>query len=258
MPYTEVRGNLFASGADAYVNTVNCVGAMGKGIALEFRRRYPDMFAHYRRICDDRKLAPGQILPYRKQKPLILNFAIKNDWKHPSKIEWIETCLVKFCGAYRRLGLRSVAFPWMGAMNGGLPLEDIQAVTRKYLRPLADLEIEVYDFDPEAADPLYLALVEFVSAADPADVARLAKLSLRTARLLTELVQSRHPLSFTRLLQWGAFGKDTGDKIYTLALRAAGSSNYSGRYVSQASIFTGSNGQVRSGTSAISDSSPRD
>lgn len=75
------KGNIFNSKAMAVVNTVNCVGAMGKGIALDFKLRFPEMFKEYQRICFQHLLKPGQILPYTKSRPIILNFAIKDDWK---------------------------------------------------------------------------------------------------------------------------------------------------------------------------------
>ena len=90
MAYKEIKGNIFNSKAMAVVNTVNCVGAMGKGIALDFKLRFPEMFKEYQKICFHRMLKPGQILPYTKTKPIILNFAIKDDWKDPSKVVWIE------------------------------------------------------------------------------------------------------------------------------------------------------------------------
>ena len=146
----------------AIVNTVNCVGAMGKGIALDFKLRYPEMFKEYQKICFRRMLKPGQILPYTKTKPIILNFAIKDDWKDPSKVEWIEETLQKFVENYHHMGLTSVAFPWMGAMNGGLPFETIQNLTRKYLSNLSDIDIEVYEFDPNEPCELYMSLEKIV------------------------------------------------------------------------------------------------
>lgn len=162
MAYKEVSGNIFNTKAMAVVNTVNCVGAMGKGIALDFKLRYPEMFKEYQRICFQHLLKPGQILPYKKSSPIILNFAIKDDWKEPSKIEWIEETLKKFVDNYKKLGITSVAFPWMGAMNGGLPIEVIKELTRKYLSILDDIDIEVYDFDPNVPCELYRSLQEIV------------------------------------------------------------------------------------------------
>lgn len=121
MTFVERKGNLFNSTAQTLVNTVNCVGIMGKGVALEFRLRFPDMFEAYRKVCERGTLHPGQVLPYRKGSPWVLNFAVKNDWKHPSRLEWVKECLERFVENYRWLGITSVAFPWIGAMNGGLP-----------------------------------------------------------------------------------------------------------------------------------------
>ena len=162
MSYVEKKGNLFNSKAMAIVNTVNCVGAMGKGIALDFKLRYPEMFKEYQRICFQHLLKPGQILPYKKSNPIILNFAIKDDWKDPSKVEWIEETLQKFVNNYRSLNITSVAFPWMGAMNGGIPIEIIKSLTRKYLSDLEDIEVEVYDFDPNVPCPLYISLEKII------------------------------------------------------------------------------------------------
>ena len=162
MSYIEKKGNIFNSKAMAVVNTVNCVGAMGKGIALDFKLRYPEMFKEYQRICFQHLLKPGQILPYKKSRPIILNFAIKDDWKDPSRVEWIEETLQKFVNNYKALNITSVAFPWMGAMNGGLPIETIKCLTRKYLSDLKDIDIEVYDFDPDAPCELYKSLEKIV------------------------------------------------------------------------------------------------
>ena len=162
MAYKEVSGNIFNTKAMAIVNTVNCVGAMCKGIALDFKLRFPEMFKEYQRICFQHLLRPGQILPYKKTSPIILNFAIKDDWKDPSRVEWIEETLQKFVTNYKSLGITSIAFPWMGAMNGGVPLEIIKGLTRKYLSNLEDIEVEVYDFDPNVPCALYLSLNEIV------------------------------------------------------------------------------------------------
>ena len=163
MSYIEKTGNIFNSSAMAVVNTVNCVGAMGKGIALDFKLRFPEMFKEYQKICFRHILKPGQILPYTKSKPIILNFAIKDDWKDPSKEEWIEETLQKFVENYRALGITSVAFPWMGAMNGGLPFETIQTLMRKYLSNLNDIDVEVYEFDPNVPCALYKSLERIIS-----------------------------------------------------------------------------------------------
>lgn len=163
MSYIEKKGNIFNSDAMAVVNTVNCVGAMGKGIALDFKLRFPEMFKEYQKICYKHLLKPGQILPYKKSTPIILNFAIKDDWKDPSKVEWVEQTLQKFVSNYKQLGITSAAFPWMGAMNGGISIEIIKELTRKYLSQLHDIDIEIYEFDPDVPCKLFLSLQTIVN-----------------------------------------------------------------------------------------------
>ena len=189
MSYIEKKGNIFNSSAQALVNTVNCVGAMGKGIALEFKLRYPEMFKEYQKICFRHMLKPGQILPYTKSSPIILNFAIKDDWKDPSKVEWIEETLQKFVAKYHSMGICSVAFPWMGDMNGGLPFETIQSLTRKYLSDLNDIDVEVYEFDPDEPCALYRTLEKIV-AEGAYSIAELEKMSDIKARYWVKIIDA--------------------------------------------------------------------
>lgn len=209
MAYIEKKGNLFNSNAMAIVNTVNCVGAMGKGIALDFRLRYPEMFKEYQKICFKHILKPGQILPYTKSTPIILNFAIKDDWKDPSRVEWIEQTLQKFVDNYHSMGITSVAFPWMGAMNGGLPFETIQYLTRKYLSTLDDIDIEVYDFDPDVPCALYNALVYIVNENKftPSELEEVSNIKARYWVKIIDAVKGTHTKSINNLCHYIVNGK---------------------------------------------------
>lgn len=189
MSYIEKKGNIFNSSAQALVNTVNCVGAMGKGIALEFKLRYPEMFKEYQRVCFRHMLKPGQILPYTKSSPIILNFAVKDDWKDPSRVEWIEETLQKFVAKYHSMGISSVAFPWMGAMNGGLPFETIRSLTRKHLSDLKDIDVEVYEFDPDVPCALYKTLEKIV-VEKPISLSELEKMSGIKARYWVKIIDA--------------------------------------------------------------------
>lgn len=209
MAYIEKKGNLFNSNAMAIVNTVNCVGAMGKGIALDFKLRYPEMFKEYQKICFKHILKPGQILPYTKSTPIILNFAIKDDWKDPSRVEWIEQTLQKFVDNYHSMGITSVAFPWMGAMNGGLPFETIQSLTRKYLSTLDDIDIEVYDFDPDVPCALYNALVYIVNENKftPSELEEVLNIKARYWVKIIDAVKDTHTKSINNLCHYIVNGK---------------------------------------------------
>lgn len=209
MAYKEISGNIFNTKAMAVVNTVNCVGAMGKGIALDFKLRFPEMFKVYQRICFQHLLKPGQILPYKKSTPIILNFAIKDDWKDASKVEWIEEALQKFANNYKKLGITSIAFPWMGAMNGGIPIEIIKELTRKYLSSLEDIEIEVYDFDPNVPCVLYNTLKEIVDKNEfnPSELEDMSQIKARYWLKIIEAVQDTNTKSLNNLCHYNVDGK---------------------------------------------------
>ncbi|MEE1414270.1 MAG: macro domain-containing protein [Prevotellamassilia sp.] len=209
MSYIEKKGNIFNSKAMAVVNTVNCVGAMGKGIALDFKLRFPEMFKEYQRICFQHLLKPGQILPYTKSRPIILNFAIKDDWKDPSKIEWVEETMQKFVDNYKKLGITSIAFPWMGAMNGGIPIEIIKSLTRKYLSTLNDIDIEVYDFDPNEPCALYKTLEYIVkeNIHTPLELEDMSNIKARYWIKIIEAVKDDKTKSINNLCHYIVDGK---------------------------------------------------
>lgn len=146
IPIIEYSGNIFNSSANTLVNTVNCVGVMGKGIALDFKKRYPDMFLAYQKVCFLQKLRPGYILPYSKADKLILNFAVKDHWRKPARIEWVESCLIHFVANYERLKITSIAFPHIGTLNGGIPWNLTHDLMIAYLAPLP-IDIEIITFD---------------------------------------------------------------------------------------------------------------
>lgn len=209
MSYIEKKGNIFNSKVMAVVNTVNCVGAMGKGIALDFKLRFPEMFKEYQRICFQHLLKPGQILPYKKSTPIILNFAIKEDWKDPSKVEWVEETLQKFVNNYKKLGITSIAFPWMGAMNGGIPLETIKYLTRKYLSSLEDIDVEVYDFDPDVPCHLFNAL-KYIVDTNALTLIELEEYSLIKSRYwekIIDAVKDKNTKSMNNLCHYIVNGK---------------------------------------------------
>ncbi|PRQ08875.1 macro domain-containing protein [Enhygromyxa salina] len=128
--------DLFESPAQTLVNTVNTVGVMGKGIAAEFKRRYPAMFERYQEHCRTGTLTVGQLYLFRTSNKWVLNFPTKQHWRSPSKLEWIEAGLKKFVAEYEARGITSVSFPQLGCGNGGLDWAHVKRLMDQYLRPL--------------------------------------------------------------------------------------------------------------------------
>ncbi len=158
---TIVKGNIFNTKAQTVVNTVNCVGVMGKGIALVYKLRYPQMFDIYKEYCSRHLIGIGKLWLYKGENdaPWVLNFPTKFHWKYPSKIEYVEKGLQKFVSTYKERGITSVAFPLLGTNNGGLDKNEVKELMIHYLS-LCDIPIEIYDYDAMASDDLYESFKE--------------------------------------------------------------------------------------------------
>jgi O-acetyl-ADP-ribose deacetylase (regulator of RNase III) len=138
-----LKGSIFDSTAQVIVNTVNCKGVMGKGLALAFKQRYPAMLPVYQQECKTGKLRIGRPTLYKASTPWILNFPTKNDWKYPSKLEYLEKGLEYFVANYKKAGVQSIAFPKLGAQNGKLLWDEVGPLMVKYLSQV-DIDIYIY------------------------------------------------------------------------------------------------------------------
>lgn len=158
------------SPAQVQVNTVNTVGVMGKGIALEFKNKYPEMFVAYQRVCEKNLLDIGKLYLWKDSEKWILLFPTKRHWRSPSKLEYIEKGLQKFVDNYERKGIESIAFPKLGCGNGNLDWADVQPIMEKYLKPLpitVYIYIDYYDVGvPEHKDEDFPAWVH----SEPRDI----------------------------------------------------------------------------------------
>lgn len=137
-----VKMDIFDSPADALVNPVNTVGVMRDGLALRFKRAYPEMFRYYRVVCNNRELHPGWLNTWKgRTGKRIINFPTKRNWQEPSKIEYIESGLRTFTARYQKWGIKSVSFPKLGCDLDGLEWEDINPLMEIYL---GSLPITIY------------------------------------------------------------------------------------------------------------------
>ncbi len=156
------RTSVLESPAQTLVNTVNCVGVMGKGLAHAFKEREPDMFRAYKRICDQRELEPGKLWLWRGKGSWVLNFPTKVHWRNPSQIEWIEQGLSKFVSAYADKGITEISFPQLGCGNGNLDWSDVRPLMEHYLSKVA-IPVFIHDYTvdvglPEHLEPIARAL----------------------------------------------------------------------------------------------------
>jgi O-acetyl-ADP-ribose deacetylase (regulator of RNase III) len=139
-----VEGSLFEATADVLTNTVNCVGVMGKGIALEFKTQYPSMFQDYKRRCEKREVLPGEPYLWEGEGVRILNFPTKLHWRNPSKLSWIDLGLANLVRRHRAWGIKSIAIPALGCTCGGLKYGAVRERLEWYLAKLDTLDAYCY------------------------------------------------------------------------------------------------------------------
>jgi len=140
-----VSGNMFEGNYDALVNAVNCVGVMGKGLALQFKNRYPRNYEAYRTLCQTRDFQPGGLhITKFSGDPYIINFATKDHWKNPSQLSYIESGAMRLAKFLKcKPNIRSIAIPKLGCGLGGLRWYDVRQILEKYL---SDVETDIYLF----------------------------------------------------------------------------------------------------------------
>jgi O-acetyl-ADP-ribose deacetylase (regulator of RNase III) len=149
---TYVAGNLFLSPAQVLVNPVNTQGVMGKGLALQFKLIYPDMFKEYQALCERGKIDIGVLWIYKTSHKWILNFPTKKYWRNPSKKEFIEVGLKKFAERFQELGIYSIAFPALGCGNGELNWKDtVKPLMGGYL---SKIPADIFVYPPVAKNAL--------------------------------------------------------------------------------------------------------
>lgn len=127
-------GSVFESNCEILVNTINCRGVMGAGIALEFALRYPKMYEAYVQDCDRGIVKTGKTYLYMFEGQKILNFPTKDDYKEPSLIKYLIDGLKFFIEHYKEYNAKSIAFPLLGCTNGGLDFEkEVKPIMIEYL-----------------------------------------------------------------------------------------------------------------------------
>lgn len=148
-----ITGNLLESEAQALVNTVNTVGVMGKGIALQFKNAFPDNFKKYSNACKNKQVKIGKLFVTEEEtlltgKRIIINFPTKTDWRLPSEYSYIEAGLAELVDLINDLKIVSIAIPPLGSGNGGLDWNKVKVILEKYL---SGMDCEVFIYEPSSA-----------------------------------------------------------------------------------------------------------
>lgn len=222
---TIITGNIFASQGQTLVNTVNCDGVMGAGIALEFKLRLPEMFDRYVEHCRAGRINIGSLWLYKppdeaREQRWTLNFPTKRHWKYPSKVEYLTAGLEKFLATYQGKGIQSIAFPLLGATNGGIPEEESLAVMQQYLSQ-CDIPVEIYRYDPTATDDLYTEFRSKWLHADDAATAKNAGVTKNRVQIIRDALEWNHSInSLSQLASVPGIGPKTLEKCFRYVMDA--------------------------------------
>ena len=188
-------GTVFNAGVNCMVNTVNCVGVMAAGLALEFSLRYPEMYEDYKAKCERKAISVGKVDYFHGDGYTVVNFPTKWHFKYPAQLEWIEAGIEDFLRTYRREGIRGIAFPKLGTMNGKLDWASVHPLMRRLDR--ADLRVIVCTDEKREAEGREREMVDLFNATSAEELARHVKLTEAQKALLRSCV----PLQRFFLLQ---------------------------------------------------------
>lgn len=143
------KGNLLEADTEALVNTVNSVGFMGKGIALQFKKAFPDNFNAYQKACRRKEVKPGKMFVYETGSMMnpkyIINFPTKRNWRGNSRLEYIDSGLTALLREIRKRKIRSVAIPPLGSGLGGLNWNEVRPRIEKAFEALPDVEVLLFE-----------------------------------------------------------------------------------------------------------------
>lgn len=209
-----IKGNIFSSKAQTIVNTVNCVGIMGKGIALVFKLRYPKMYQEYQKLCKSKDIRIGKVWLYKENDfQWILNVPTKYHWKYGSKPIYLEKALKNFLDTYKYNGITSIAFPLLGAHNGGLNPEFVKNLMTSYLSK-CDIPIEIYQYDPTAKDDLFDSFKDKFQSLSLREIKKIVNLRKDKYELILEVLDNPETKSMIALLKTKGLGKTTMQKCF--------------------------------------------
>ncbi len=209
MTVTITKGDLLEQKVDAIVNTVNCVGVMGKGIALQFKRKWPSNFRDYQAACKSKLITPGRMFVHdagalAKQPRYIINFPTKIHWKGKSQIQFIDAGLEDLVRQIQALDIRSIAIPPLGCGNGGLGWSEVRPRIERALAAVPAVDVRLF---PPSGDH------EVRELAAPERTARMTPSRAAMVAVLSKYRELAYPLSKIEVQKLAYFLERAGEPL---------------------------------------------
>lgn len=208
-----IDGNIFTSRCQTLVNTVNCEGVMGAGIALECRLRYPEMLDQYVKYCSEGKIDIGILWLFKSNDRWILNFPTKKSWRLPSKEAYLHAGLRKFMDTYQARKIQSIAFPALGAQHGGFDTSTSIDLMKSYLSECT-IPVEIYRYSPMASDDLYSEFKFSFMNTSSAQLKKQSSLKSNHIKLILSAMENPEIHQLNQLAKVDGIGVKTLEKAF--------------------------------------------
>lgn len=212
-----VSKNIFDSKCECLVNTINTVGAMGAGLALEYRLRVPRMFNEYVRKCKIKEIVIGKYWLYSDMDRLckkILNFPTKKHFIHKSKHEYIYQGLMYFRENYKKDNISSIAFPILGARQGKLNRDNVLLIMRDFLN---DLPIEIEICENKIPDKFTISVKNLLESMSVEEISNNFRIYTKTAEMLkNQLTNVKH---LSEIVTFDIVSVQAAERIYDYFFR---------------------------------------
>lgn len=202
------HGNVLSDDTEAIVNTVNCEGFMGKGIALQFKKAYPDNYKVYHNACNRKEVRIGKMLVYETGSTFnpkyIINFPTKNKWKENSRIEYIKEGLLDLKRVISKLNIDSIAVPPLGCGLGGLKWDEVKPLIIQELTEIKKLDVHLYP--PEGAPSAANMLIGTLRPA-------LTKARAMLLSLMKQYKELSYSMSLIEIQKMAYFLQESGENL---------------------------------------------
>lgn len=218
--FFDMSGNIFASQSEVIVITVNCVGVMGAGIALDAKHRWPDLAEKYRSACSDGRVSIGKIFWASTKRQKIAFFPTKTHWKLPTEITFIEKGLSALRREIADKSIFSLALPHLGCSNGGLNWSDVQPFVRAGLSNFPKLNVELWEFNSDFVDDDFVRFKNTFLALDDVAAATWLMCSKGTVKRIRSALARATITNFVQISSSSGIGEKTIAKVYEAALRS--------------------------------------
>ena len=216
--FVDLAGNIFSSGAEAIVITVNCEGVMGTGIALDAKNRWPEIYNSYSEKCKLNEFHIGDIMWTHSESKRVALFPSKRLWRAPSKLSYLEDGLDTLRTDIIRRSIKSIALPHLGCSNGGLTWSEVKPLIVEKLSRIDGLLVELWKFEQNFVDQDFQKFRKVFLSLNPKDASSWVSFSKNTEKFIRQVLIESELTNFVQLAEVRGVGEKTLEKIYKAAL----------------------------------------